>query len=137
MRIYYYICRVFGWFPRQTSEQEWFYLGTCHLYPCSTLVSEGAHFFNVPLQDNAGTVFSVFSTPQTSRHVLYCKFRCTTMCTGCDHVANPAFAIASPTPEVTCKAVSFSRLSACKSYTAWCHAKAIQQVAKRSVCWSI
>lgn len=55
-----------------------------------------------------------------------------------DPMANPAFAIVSPTPEVTCKAlITFSRLSPYKSYTAWYHAKAIQQVAKRSVCWSI
>lgn len=132
------ICRVFDFFPRQISEQGWLYLGTSHLYPCTILVSEGPHFCDVPLQDSAGTMFSVFMMPQTFSHMLYCKSVCTTMCSGWDPVANPAFAIASPTPEVTCQAlITLSRLSPYKSYTAWYHTKAIQQVAKRSVCWSI
>lgn len=59
------------------------------------------------------------------------------MCSGCDHVANPAFAIASPIPEVTCQAMTLSRLSPYKSYAAWYHAKGVQEVAKTSECCSI
>lgn len=36
-----------------------------------------------------------------------------------------------------CRAITLSRLSAYKSYIAWYQAKAIQQAAKRSMCWSM
>lgn len=66
----------------------------CHFAP---LVSEGAHPKEEPLRSSAGTTSSVAMTPQTHGHVLYCKPECTTMCRGCDLVANPALATVSPT----------------------------------------
>lgn len=137
MHTCYYISRVFDCFPRQTSGQRRLHVGRHHLYLCSILVSERAHSFDVPLQNSAGTMFSVFMMPQTSRHVAVLQIWCTTVDSGCDHVANPVFAMVSLTPEVTCKAITLPRLSPYKSYTTWYHAKAIQQVAKRSMCWSI
>lgn len=136
MHVCYYIYSL--WLLSQTNFRAEMasFRHTLPVSPLNTCVWR-SHVFNVLLHDSAGTMFSVFMMPQTSRHVLYCKSGCTTVCSGWDHVANPAFAIASPTPEVTCKAITLSRLSPYKPYTACYHAKASQQVAKRSMCWSL
>ena len=48
----------------------------------------------------------------------------------------PCISYSEPHFWTSCRAITLYRLSAYRSYAAWYHAKAMQQAAKRPMCWS-
>lgn len=76
MHICSYICRL----PEQTSEEGWLSSGTCHLYPCSV----EAHPKSSATLGQCWHHVLCSLTPRTYGHVLHCKYRHITKCSGYD-----------------------------------------------------